>query len=50
MVLVRGDTVMVCTCNTGHNEGVVDIDSTADGINDFQGHKCLLSERKLADL
>ena len=50
MVLVCGDSVVVCAGNTGHNKGLVDIDSTTGGINDFKGHKCLLSERKLADL
>ena len=47
MAIIGGDPFSISLCNTGDNEGFVDIHTTTDRVYNFQGHKVLLSERKL---
>lgn len=46
MAFIGGNPFSISLCNTGDNEGSVDIHTIIDRVYNFKGHKVLLSERK----
>ncbi|MNR48837.1 hypothetical protein D3C85_1681240 [compost metagenome] len=45
MAFVGSDPLIVGGSDAGNDKGFVDVDSTADGIDDFQAHKEVSSLR-----